>query len=206
VLKEAQDTIRASVSAGEDVSEALLEDLQACATRLSSRETDAHGGRNYVMQAATSHSRQKAFYTPGSSNAAMWCGRKSMSVSDDVYATRGASEISAGCDASPASSAMPRAMQKMAAKKKAGGDMCSPAVDLRSFSSPAVATPPKAPIDVLHMFSPESVSAPIAPLPAVTGASLLPPPHPVIPARRTARTVPMSPTISPVAEVADSPM
>jgi von Willebrand factor type A domain len=182
VLTEAQESIRGSVSAGEDVSEALLEDLQACASRLSSREADARGGRNYVMQAATSHSRQKAFYTPGSSNAAMWCGRNSMAVSDAVYSTRSAEEIHADCFESPASSAMPKAMQKMAARKKAGGDMCLPVRSATvTYSSPSMFHPPSYdPLGVL----PSTADVPIAavsellPPKPVSSGPAPPPPHP----------------------------
>lgn len=171
ILSSAAAAIAASPSCGLDVSAGLVEDLQACRARLSSREASAAGGASYAMQAMSGHRNQRAQYAPGGSNAVMWASKSSMSNADQVYATRSPG-MAFGAGASPAAAAMPSVMQRMAASKKAGGDFTSsvsapgplagmlpPPVPTRAHAPPAHA-PAHVPVPApAHVFAYAPVAA-----------------------------------------------
>lgn len=168
VLQAASEVILASPSAGMDVCAALVEDLSACKTRLGSAAAARDGGTSYVMQAESGHRKQRAHYTPGSSNAAMWASKTSMAACDSLYSKRAEAMPDAYC--SPASAAMPASMQRMAAKKKAGVDLTtSSAVDV------SMAVPPPPSSLSFSYAAPAGPIAPFVPSPAMVG-TLLPPP------------------------------
>lgn len=121
------------------------------------------------MQAASGHARQKAHYTPGSSNAAMWAGTKSMAACDAVYATRGGSHTLA----SPASAAMPATMQRMAARKVAGHDVSAVdgSVGVSGGYPPYPAADPLVAMMAAPAPLPAATSPPLPTYPAPTAAS-----------------------------------